>query len=102
MTHQILDYNLNKIGITDIFIDFKLKFKSGQILRITECEKSGLYGEVEGLSESTINDYLWKILLLSQSYTDEVFTSGIVLDNENEFTILYNDLKIHVGFCNNL
>ena len=92
-------YNLNVIDPYVSYMEIKKHFKDGDIITLTDCEKSGLYSELVGLTLSTISEFMMDILGLAQSYCDEVYRKGVDLTTTDEFSITYRDFVIYVKFC---
>lgn len=99
MSSNYPHYNLNVIDPYVSYMEIKKHFKDGDIITLTDCEKSGLYAEIVGLNIATIIEFMEEILALAQSYCTEVYRKGVDLTTTDEFSITYRDFQIFVKFC---
>jgi hypothetical protein len=99
MSSNYPHYNLNVIDPYVSTMEIKKHFKDGDIITLSDCEKSGLYAEIVGLNIATIIEFMEDILALAQSYCTEVYKRGIDLTTTDEFSITYRDFVIYVKFC---
>ena len=100
-TKNTIELHVRNVSNEEGFKYIKSRYSEGDTIHLIDCEYSGLRAEIDGLTEERLSKDLLDILNITKSYCDRFHLFGIDLNNEREFSIVFDDYSIAVRFCFN-
>jgi hypothetical protein len=99
MNQKKIDLKIKKVTPEKGYKYIKSKYQEGDTISLSDCEYSGLRAEINGLTKERLTKDLLSILNITKSYCDRIHSLEIDLNNEREFSIVFDDYSVAVRFC---